>query len=358
MRRLTRRHVVVTSVAVLAAVLLGFLAWAYVAMLWMPGSSYVGALPPLTAEQRPIAEQLRRDIGKLAGEIGERNVEHPDAYHAAADYIAAQFRAAGYEVTRQTFKAHGVECSNIIAERLGTTAPTELVILGAHYDTVRGSPGADDNASGVAALLGIAHAFADRHPQRTVRFVAFANEENPFGTEHLMGSQIYAQRLREQNVNVVAMLAFDGLGYYSDAPNSQRYPKPFNLIYPTTADFVGFVSDLDSAPLLHEVVSSFRRHASFPSEGIAAPQMLRDIGRSDHLSFWQEGYHGVLVTDTLPFRYGQYHKPGDTSDHIGYEALARVTDGLIGVAADLSRTSTAAGEAGNSAKDQAHKKEG
>ena len=302
----------------------------------MPGESYAGAPPPLSPRERALEAALRRDVEELAVGIGIRNTFAHGALERSADWLEARFRAAGYPVTRQTFEVSGKAYHNLEAE---TPGGTEIVVVGAHYDSVIGCPGANDNGSGTAALLALAEALAAAKPSRTLRFVAFSNEEPPHFRTEAMGSLVYATRCRERGEHVVAMLSLETIGYYSDEPGSQHYPFPLSPFYPSQGDFVAFVANLRSRRLVREVVRSFRKRVSFPSEGAALPGWIPGVGWSDQWSFWRQGYPGVMVTDTAPFRYPHYHTPDDTPDKIDYERFARVTAGLELVVRDLARIS-------------------
>jgi Zn-dependent M28 family amino/carboxypeptidase len=304
-------------------------------MLKMPGKSYTGELPPLTSAQVSLREELRRDVETLAGQIGERNIWHYQNLTAAADFLEASLTEAGHKVQRQNFRAEDKTCCNIEAEITGTKYPDQIIIIGAHYDSVYGSPGANDNASAVAAALAIARRFADKKTDRTLRFVFFANEEPPFFQTDRMGSLVYAKSCREKKEKIIAMLSLETIGYYNDQPNSQQYPFPLNFFHPSTADFVGFVGNLSSRKLLHKVLASFRENCKFPSEAGAYPEIIPGINWSDHCSFWRQGYPAIMITDTAPFRYPYYHAPEDTPDKIDYDSLTRVTTGLQTVIADL-----------------------
>ena len=271
--------------------------WVYLTMVRMPGASYAGPFEPLTPSERALEAALRRDVAMLAG------------HTPAADHLDAALVEAGYVVSRRRF--------DLEAERPGSDPG--IVLVGARYPS---APGADDDVSGVAALLAVARAFADKHPRRTVRFVAFANEPSP-------PSQTPSVRSREPREDIVAMLGLETLGHYTDRPNSQRYPFPLGLLYPSAGDFVAFIGDHGSADLVRRTVDSFRRSARFPSEGLAAPTALPGVGSADHRAFWQEGYPAVVVTDTAPLR--DPRSPGLT-----YAPLARVVSGLIRVIEDLA----------------------
>jgi hypothetical protein len=310
-------------------------------LLWrvirMPGRSHKGNLRALTGDETEIRDALRSHVDKLAVEIGERSLKRPDGLHAAAKWISNTFWALGYEPAFQEFEVVGVKQENIIVEIRGASKPDEIVVIGAHYDTVSGTPGADDNATGVAALLEIARLFKGRKPARTVRFVAFANEENPGTGSDTMGSYYYAKLCKQRRENVVAMLSLEMLGVYSDEEGSQRYPYPFSLFYPRVGNFLGFVGNTVSRELVHKCIGSFRGHTQFPSEGCAAPQKYSDINRSDHWCFWEFGYQAIMVTDTSNFRYPLYHTGDDTPDKLDFDRMARVTAGLARVTADLAK---------------------
>lgn len=297
-------------------------------MFRMPGRSYDQPLPPLTAEEALLRDRLRSHVRALAGEIGERNLWRYGALEKAAGYVDGELRGAGFAVSEQGYAADGKWVRNIEAELPGTRPAAGIIVVGAHYDSVYGSPGANDNASGTAAVLELARHFAGRSLPRTVRFVLFVNEEPPFFKTDQMGSLVYARRLRCRGDEVVAMLSLETIGYYSDAPRSQHYPFPLNFFYPSTGNFVGFVGNTGSRLLVRRVIETFRRTTPFPSEGAAVPGGIPGIDWSDQWSFWHEGYPALMVTDTALYRYHQYHGPRDTPDRLDYERLARVVAGL------------------------------
>lgn len=329
--------------------------------MWTPGRSYRGPLPQLTTEEAAVVPRLERHVQRLAGEIGERHVERHAALQEAASYIESELEALrvpgreGMTVGSQVFTVRSRALRNVEAEIKGASRPNEIVVVGAHYDSVPGCPGADDNATGVAALLELARLLLARWyeasassaaqttlkgrttPARTVRFVGFVNEELPFFQTAQMGSLRYAATSRERGEQIVAMISVESVGYYADAPGSQRYPFPFNLFYPSTGDFIAFVANVGSRPLLHQAMRSFRDHARLPSEGAAAPAWMEGIGWSDQWAFWQHGYRAIMVTDTAPFRNPHYHTAGDTPGTIDYPRMARLVAGLSRVVEDLAK---------------------
>ena len=302
----------------------------------MPEKSYTGHFLPLSEKEKTISSSLHDHVDELAGKIGERNIRLPSKLHSAAAYIEKTWLEQDYTVRHQKYDARGVESVNLEIVLPGTSLADEIILIGAHYDSVPGCPGANDNGSGVAALLEISRLLGSRKFARTIRLVAFTNEEPPFFLRRDMGSKVYASRARQRKENIVAMLSLETMGYYSEAPFSQSYPFPFSFFYPHTANFIGFVGNLGSRHLVKQSLGAFRRHTKFPSEGTAAPGWITGIGWSDHWSFWREGYRAIMVTDTALFRYEHYHTPEDTPDKIDYNRLARVTNGLEKVVIELA----------------------
>ena len=305
-------------------------------MIQMPGKSYSGPFQPLDEEEVELRDRLKEHVEVLGGRIGERNVWHYSELESAADYIRDLFEEYGYSPEVQVFKSGGRMVRNVTVELPGEEILEEIIVVGAHYDSVLGSPGANDNGTGVAAILELSRLLKDEQLHRTVRFVAFANEEPPFFYSKEMGSQVYAARSREREERIVAMLSLETIGYYSDMPDSQHYPALFNLFYPDTANFIGFVGNLSSRKLVRRSIDTFRRTTAFPSEGVAAPGWITGIGWSDQLSFWQAGYDAIMVTDTALFRYAHYHSSTDTPDKIDYMRTARVVKGLSHVVTALA----------------------
>lgn len=275
-----------------------------------------------------LAGRLESHVRALAETIGERNVWHPRALADAANYIEQQWRAFGYRVIRQCYEVEGVDCCNLEITRAGTGHPEEILLIGAHYDSVLGSPGANDNGSGVAVMLELARRFAEASPDRSVRFVAFVNEEPPFFYRGQMGSMIYAKAARRRGDDVRLMLSLETVGYYSERAGSQHYPPLFRYFYPDKADFIAFVSNFRSRGMLRRFATAFREHSSFPAEAVATFSFIPGVGWSDHRSFWKCGYPALMVTDTAFYRYPHYHAPSDEPGELDYCAVAAVTGGL------------------------------
>lgn len=305
--------------------------------VWMPGRSYSGPAPAETETQVSLRNRLQRHVSVLATDIGERNTNMRAGLEKAALYIEEQFKGAGYTPAAQVFKAHMQDVRNIEVELPGASRPEEIFIVGAHYDTCVGGPGANDNGTGTAAVIELARLFRDASPGCTIRFVAFVNEEPPHFQTKTMGSWVYASRCKQHKENVVGMLSIETIGCFLDEPGSQQYPFPFNLAYPDTGNFLGFVSDTGSASFMKECVRVFREKATLPSEGASGPDMIQGIGWSDHWSFYKNGYPAAMVTDTAVFRYEHYHTAQDTPDKIDYARFTLAVEGLRAMIEELVR---------------------
>lgn len=299
----------------------------YRAMIWMPGQSYRGELPPLTPAAEALATELRAEVEAIASRP-HNYVTYPELVRVA-QYLETTLAQTGYPVEVQEYTVADQAFHNLILEIPGQTKPDEIVVVGAHYDSVVGVPGANDNGSGVAAILAIARRLANQESDRTLRLIAFTNEEPPFFWTDDMGSLVYAKRCKARQENIVAMLSLETMGYYSDTPGSQTYPLGLlDRIYPIQGNFISFVGNFASAALVRQVVGQFRAVAQFPSEAAILPNAVAGAGWSDHWSFWQQGYPALMVTDTAPFRYPHYHTLDDTPDKLNYDRFARVVQGL------------------------------
>ncbi len=282
------------------------------------------------AEVQALEPRLMEHVRILSGTIGERNLQRPLALRAAADHIRRTWKSQGFEVAEERFNVRDQPCMNLVVEqRGGSKQPGTIVLVGAHYDSVIGSPGANDNATGVAILLEMSRALSRETLGRAVRFVAFVNEEPPYFLTEMMGSRQHARQARERGEDIAAMLSLETLGYYTNATKSQQYPSPFGAFYPRTGNFLGVVGNLSSRELVVDFLRQFMSVSDFPVEGIATFEWIPGINWSDHWSFWQEGYPALMLTDTAPYRYPEYHSPRDVAEEINGPEFARVAHGII-----------------------------
>jgi Zn-dependent M28 family amino/carboxypeptidase len=236
----------------------------------------------------------------------------------------------------------GVGCSNLEVNLAGAEKPEEIILIGAHYDSVFGSPGANDNGSGVAVLLELSRALAKSRLAKTVRFVAFVNEEPPFYHSKDRGSLIYAREARRKRENIAGVIVLETIGCFKDDPHSQDYPPLVKYFYPDTANFIAFVSNIRSRGWLKQVTESFRASTDFPVERLAIfPPIAPGVSWSDHSSFWKFGYRALMATDTAFYRYPYYHTPQDTPEKLNYAAMAKLAEGLVKTVARI------AGESGD-----------
>jgi len=319
---------------IISLIVVGTAAWWL--FLRMPGRNVANATN-LSLSELALRDELKTDVRTLAGEIGERNVSKYAGLKAAADFIESSFIQVGLQPRRDTYEVDGLPCHNIEVEIRGTFP--QIVLIGAHYDSVLGAPGANDNGSGVAALLALARRFARKQPTQTLRFVAFVNEEPPYFQTSKMGSLIYAGRCKARGDQISAMISLETIGCFSDAPRSQTYPVPaLGAFYPKTGNFIGFVANLQSRRLLRRAIGLFREQKKLPSEGVALPSFLPGVSWSDQWSFWRHGYPAIMITDTALFRYAHYHEPSDTPDKLDYDRFALVVSGVERIMADLAGT--------------------
>lgn len=272
---------------------------------------------------------LDKHIRTLSLAIGERHAKKLDALNRARNYIKDEFLAIGLAVDEQVYEFEGVEFANLEAVMPGLEKPEEVIIVGAHYDSEKGTPGANDNASGVAAMLAIAHDLKDYKPARTIKFVAFANEEAPYFDTEGMGSLRYARLAREAGVNIVAMLSLETMAYFTAGEGSQKYPSGLDgLELPEEGNFIAFVSDKAGEELLNKLTGLFALFSSVPVKSLCAGAEISHAALSDHRSFQQAGYCAVMVTDTAPFRYPYYHHKDDTPDKLNMKVYKEVVLGL------------------------------
>ena len=329
-----RRFLLSSLRIALALGIIFFLVWWFT--FRMPGKK-ISTAASLSEAEVALRTELAADVQMLAGEIGERNMLRYPQLTAAAEFIEASFSRAGLQPRRITYDVAGKACHNIEVEIPGTRP--QIIVIGAHYDSVFGCPGANDNGSGVAALLALARRFAGKPSGHTVRFVAFVNEEPPYFQTELMGSFVYASRCKARGDQIAGMISLETIGYYSDAPRSQNYPAPgLSLGRPSTGNFIGFVGNTGAREFLKRTLGIFRQQRKIPSEGATLPSFIPGVAWSDQWSFWQCGYPAaIMITDTAPFRYPHYHEASDTPEKLEYDRFALVVSGLEKTIAELAK---------------------
>ena len=293
-----------------------------------------------TNNDTQLAANLARHVDRLANVIGPRHVSQPAHFAAAAAYVERELADAGYTVARETYTASGQEVANLVAELPGDTKKHEVVIVGAHYDTVPTTPGADDNASAVAMLIEVARRMRGLRTARTVRFVGFACEEVPHFHTGEMGSQIHARACKARGERICGMLCLEMVGFYATGPGSQQVPpaipRLFHGVLPKEGDFLAAVGNLRSWRLLRQFRRGFKRATRFPLFSIGLPEVITEIRFSDNSSFWDQGSQALMITDTSFYRNPHYHMASDTPDTLDYERMAQATLGVVGGACEAA----------------------
>jgi Zn-dependent M28 family amino/carboxypeptidase len=327
---------VIRYILLLIIILAAFLAYSLLKVRFAPSVSVKRSDTTLIGHSR----KLHRHVKQLTVEIGSRSIYEAAKLEAAKKYIVYCLKAFGYVPTLQTYTYNKKQYSNVIASIKGAKLPDESVVIGAHYDTVYGTPGADDNASAVAVLLEIARALKGSSPDRTLKLVFFVSEEAPvFRSEH-MGSYVYAKEARANNENIKSMISLEMLGYYTNEKDGQTFPFPMmSLIYPSTPNFIAVVGNLSSRNLVRKVKNSLRAGSLMPVETLTAFSFVPGVDLSDHRSFWKMGYPAVMITDTAFYRNPNYHTETDTIDTLDFDRMSAVLKGLIQTAKDLTDSS-------------------
>jgi Zn-dependent M28 family amino/carboxypeptidase len=279
------------------------------------------------AEHERSIDALRRDVDFLAIQIGPRNLYHYAALAQCADFCERSFYDMGCTPFLQGYNARNRVFRNIGAEIEGSTRRDEIVVVGAHYDTHKNSPGANDNASAIAALFQLARAFAGSRPARTMRFIAFTNEESPFTRTRYMGSRVYAKECRRRGDNVIAMVGLEMLGCYRPHKGAQ-WLSLGGYFLPQQGNFLALVGNRSSRPLLKQIAQLLSTNEALRSVPVTLPTHFPGARSSDHWSFWMEGFQAVMATDTGPLRYPYYHRAGDTPDKLNFTWLAQITIAL------------------------------
>lgn len=278
-----------------------------------------------------LSARLRTHVETIA--LKEHNTATPRELEQAARHIETMLQGYGYSLRRQEYEAGGQKVRNIevsVSNTAPGARPERIFIVGAHYDSARGAPGANDNGSGTAAVLELARLLKTMQPSRgtEVKFVFFVNEEPPWFMGEEMGSMQHARELRKNGQNVEGALILETIGWYSQAQNSQKLPPGLEKHYPGTGNFIAFVGTLENSALVRQALAAFQAQSDFPAEGLAAPAHVMGVTLSDHSSYNRQGYPALMIADTAFLRYPYYHTAEDTPDKLDYASMARVVKGL------------------------------
>lgn len=297
-------------------------------------------------DEQDLSDRLYTHVDRLAGLIGPRHVGKPKSMEVTATYIERALVDFGFSVDRQTYQVEDTQVANLVVELPGSRRAEEVVILGAHYDTVPTTPGADDNASAVAMLIEVARILRPFAFQRTLRFVAFPCEEPPHFYTDTMGSEVYARQCRVRGERIIGMICLEMVGYYCTEPESQQIPpgipRWLHWAFPGRGDFLAAVGNFRSWRLVWAFRRGFKRVTRFPLYSIALPEKIWEIRMSDNSSFWDQGYPALMVTDTSFLRNPHYHADTDTPDTLDYARMAQATIGVAGGVKRLAKGMTAA----------------
>ena len=282
------------------------------------------------------AKRLKEDVQMLAGTIGSRSIYEPDKLKLAKDYVQSRLEELG-DVKEYPYVYNNTEVANLELDILSGSSGEGFLLIGAHYDTVSSTPGADDNASAVAVLLELAgqakRLKEEQQLKENIRFVAFTLEEPPAFYTKNMGSRRYVKDLKKRKEKVKEMICLEMVGYRNISPNSQQIPFPLNFRnYPKTGDFIAFLSNMASTPFLKRLNATTQYENTLPYENLVVPGKgrLLPISRlSDHISFWDNGYPAVMVTDTAFLRNSNYHNYGDRPETLDYRFMAQLVQTLL-----------------------------
>ena len=282
--------------------------------------------------------QMEEDVAYLQG-LGPRNSMSEAEYaqlRVCEAWVKERWESQGYPVRVQSFSVDQRDYANLEIELAGTTSPSKIIVVSAQYDTLPDSPGANNNGSGMAVLLQLSALLRHYSPDKTLRLVAFVNEEDPFFGTEKMGSYQYAMRSHERREDVEFMLSLDALGIYKDEQGTQSLPFPFSLFYPDRGNFLAFIGNLPSRRHVIVATRGFRKGSTFPIRAGVVPEWVEGAGWSDHLSFWKFGYPAIQVTDTGAFRAASHTTSEDTMEKLNFDALSRIVVGMYGSIIELT----------------------
>jgi hypothetical protein len=289
--------------------------------------------------------RLRDHLKALTVDIGERSVLVPGNLKKTAGYIRDFYKGIGIEARLEPYGYHGFEVANVVAEIAFGRNPAKRILIGAHYDSIAGTVGADDNASAVAVQLETARQVmalkASKDLDLSVVFVSFALEEPPAYGTRFMGSRVYAEQARSRGERIDGMLCLEMVGYTCSEPGCQSYPFPLMFFgYPKKGNFIGIVGNFDSLGLTRRIHDSFQKNPDVPAIKLTVPfngWIMPAVRLSDHASFWDEGFKAVMITDSAFYRNPHYHQVTDTMDMLDYRFMAELVESLVTFFSPTSR---------------------
>jgi Zn-dependent M28 family amino/carboxypeptidase len=273
----------------------------------------------------------------LTETIGERSVRFPANLSRTAEYIKKFYQEIGLSPDSEPYDYRDFEVANVVAEVSSGSKPARRYVVGAHYDSVAGTVGADDNASAVAVQLETARNLQTLRDQKdmdlAVKFVSFALEEPPVYGSRYMGSRVYAKKVRREQQKIDGMICLEMVGYTCYASGCQRYPFPLQFFgYPKEGNFIGLVGNFKSGEFAASMLNAFQKNRGLPAVKLTVPLngwILPSVRLSDHASFWDQGFKAVMVTDSAFFRNPHYHLASDTMDTLDYNFMAELVDSLV-----------------------------
>jgi Zn-dependent M28 family amino/carboxypeptidase len=315
----------------------------FLSFILMPQFQMVAAVEQKIDMNKPMidivktVERLKMHLQVLTETIGERSVRFPDNLFRTAEYIKNFYKDLGLWPVSESYAYHDFEVANVVAEVSSGANPARRYLVGAHYDSVAGTVGADDNASAVAVQLEVARsikALSDRNDtDLAVRFVSFALEEPPAYATRYMGSRVYAKKARREQEKIDGMVCLEMVGYTCYQPGCQNYPFPLKFFgYPKEGNFIGLVGNFKSGDFTAALLKAFQNNPELPAVKLTVPfngWILPSVRLSDHASFWDEGFKAVMVTDSAFFRNPHYHLSSDTMDTLDYTFMAELVESLV-----------------------------
>jgi Zn-dependent M28 family amino/carboxypeptidase len=307
-------------------------------MLFLAGCYFI-AQPSIRSNEpstkKANTAQLREYVYALSQNFHPRNSEHPENLDRCADYISTHLKNAGAIVEMQDFIVDNRTYRNVIG-RFGIGKPKKIIV-GAHYDSCDDTPGADDNASGVAGLLELAKLIGKNQPDVEVELVAYTLEEPPFFGGPQMGSAFHAASVAKEKDKIIGVIVLEMIGYFSDEPGSQNYPVPLlKGYYPSRGNFITVVSRWNQGDWISDLKAGMNGATDLPVYSFRGPASLPGVDFSDHRNYWPYDIPAAMVTNTAFYRNTNYHGENDTADRLDYERMGKVVVGVYEAIMDVA----------------------